>query len=77
MREIYINSDLDPLTEFSTSNRSSEFKNIFLWNHLSDDHVDLPSEISSARERVSPFELEGKSLETREFPNGVKVGRNK
>ena len=46
MRDIYINSDLDPLAEFSTSNRSSEFKNIFLWNDLSDDHVDFSSEIS-------------------------------
>ena len=32
MRNIYINSDLNQLTKFSSSNRSTEFKDILPWN---------------------------------------------
>ena len=32
MRDIYINSNLNPLTEFTSSSRSSEFKDILSWN---------------------------------------------
>ena len=32
MRDIYINSNLNPLTKFTSSNRSTEFKDIFPWN---------------------------------------------
>ena len=31
-RDIYINSNLNPLTKFTRSSRSTEFKEIFLWN---------------------------------------------
>ena len=32
MRDIYINSDLNPLPKFSRSSRSTEFKDILQWN---------------------------------------------
>ena len=32
MRDIYINLNLNPLTKFPSSNRSTEFKNILPWN---------------------------------------------
>ena len=32
MRDIYINSNLNPLTEFTSSSRSTEFKDIPSWN---------------------------------------------
>ena len=32
MRDIYINSNLNPLTKFTSSNRSTEFKDIPPWN---------------------------------------------
>ena len=32
MRDIYINSNLNPLTKFPTSNRSTDFKDILPWN---------------------------------------------
>ena len=32
MRDIYINSNLKPLTKFTSSSRSTEFKDILLWN---------------------------------------------
>ena len=32
MRDIYINSNLNPLTKFTSSNRSTEFKDILPWN---------------------------------------------
>ena len=32
MRDIYINSNLNPLTKFTSSNRSTNFKDILPWN---------------------------------------------
>ena len=32
MRDIYINSNLNPLTKFTNSSRSTEFKDILRWN---------------------------------------------
>ena len=32
MRNVYINSNLNPLTEFTSSSRSTEFKDLFPWN---------------------------------------------
>ena len=69
-RDIYINSNLDPLTKFSTSSRSTKFK-----EHFSNDHKDHPSQ---HKKGVSPFKFEGKSKETEtttlsEFPNRGKA----
>ena len=32
MRDIYINFNQNPLTKFTSSSRSTEFKDIFAWN---------------------------------------------
>ena len=32
MRDIYINSNLNPLTKFTSSKRSTKFKDILPWN---------------------------------------------
>ena len=32
VRDIYINSNLNPLKKFTSSSRSTEFKDIFPWN---------------------------------------------
>ena len=32
MRDVYIHSNLDPTTKFSTSSRSTEFKDFFPWS---------------------------------------------
>ena len=32
MRDIYINSNLNPLTKFTSSSRSTKFKDIVTWN---------------------------------------------
>ena len=32
MRDIYINSNLNPLTKFTSSSRSTELKDVLQWN---------------------------------------------
>ena len=32
VRDIYINSNLNPLTKFTSSSRSTEFEDILIWN---------------------------------------------
>ena len=32
MRDVYINSNLNPLTKFTSSSRSTEFEDILIWN---------------------------------------------
>ena len=40
MRDIYINFKLNPLTKFTSSSRSTEFKDNPPMEHLSNDHED-------------------------------------
>ena len=45
MRDIYINSNLNPHTKFTSSSRSTEFKDGRpLMEHLSNDHEDCPNQ---------------------------------
>ena len=45
MRDIYINSNLNPLTKFTSSSRSTEFKDSLPpMEHLSNDDEDRPSQ---------------------------------
>ena len=44
MRDIYINSNLNPITKFTSSSRSTEFKDILPRNLLSNDHKDYPNQ---------------------------------
>ena len=43
MRDIYINANLDPLTEFTSSSRTTEFKDPPM-DRLSDDHKGHPNQ---------------------------------
>ena len=81
MRDIYINSNLNPLTKFTSSSRSTEFKDILPWNISQMIMKTIPIStrivISYAMKRDIPFEFDGKSVETvtiiwSEFPNGEK-----
>ena len=69
MRDIYINSNLNPLTKFTSSSRSTEFKDILSWNFFQMITKTVP---------VSTIEFIGKSMESEittssEFPNGGKA----
>ena len=45
VRNIYINSNLNPLAKFTSSSRSTEFKHILPWNEdLSNDPEDGPNQ---------------------------------
>ena len=82
MKDIYINSNLNPLTKFPTSSTSTEFKNNPPMEHLSNYHKTIPIStrivISYAMGQASCFEFTGKSMENEattwsEIPNGWKV----
>ena len=42
MRDIYINSNLNPITKFTISSKSTDFRD--LYRPLSNDHEDLPNQ---------------------------------
>ena len=82
MRDIYINSNLNPLTKFTSSSRSTEFKDILRWNISQMITKTIPIStrivISYAIKRGIPWWIDGKSMETEktawsEFPNGGKA----
>ena len=86
MRDIYINSNPNPLTKFTSSSRSTELKDILPWNISQMITKTIPITtrivISYAMKLcyASCFEFDGKSMETGtttlpEFPNGGKVIR--
>ena len=66
MRDIYINSDLNPLTKFTSSSRSAEFKNILPWNNseVIIKTVAISMRISYAVKWGICCEFDGKSMET-------------
>ena len=68
MRDIYINSSLNPLTKFTSSSRTTEFKDILSWN-ISEMIVNtIPIStrivIGHTVKWTSCFEFIGKSMET-------------
>ena len=68
MRDIYINYNLNPLTKFTSSSISIEFKDILPWNisQLITKTVPISMRIviSYAIKRGIPLEFDGKSMET-------------
>ena len=44
MRDIYINSNLNPLIKFTSSSRSTEFKRYHPMEHLLSDHKECPNQ---------------------------------
>ena len=82
MRDIYINSNVNPLTKFTRSSRSTEFKNILPWNIswmiIKTVTISMRIFIAYAINRVSHCKFDGKSMEIEittwsEFPNGGKA----
>ena len=74
MRDVCISSNLNPLTKFASSRRSTEFKDILPWNisEMITKTIWISTRIfkSYAMKRASHFEFNGKSIETTwlEFP---------
>ena len=63
MKDIYINSNLNPLTKFTNSSRSTEFKDILPWNIF---QIIIPISrriVVMRRNGASCFEFIGKSME--------------
>ena len=80
MRDLHINSNLNPLTKLTGSRKSTELKDIFPWNIFQMITKTIPIRtgiaISFAMKRASCYEFDGKSMETEtwsEFSNGGKA----
>ena len=77
MRDIYINSNLNPLTKFTSSSRSTKFKDIFPWNISQMITKTIPIStrivISYVMKRGIPLEMESEATTWSEFPNGGKA----
>ena len=82
MMNIYINSNLNPLTKFFSGSRNTKFENILPWNISQMIMKTIPSSmgiiISNVITQGIPFEFERKSMETEtttwtEFPNWGKA----
>ena len=67
MRDIYINSSLDPLTKFTSSSRSTKLKDILPW---SISHM-ITKTISISTKVVISYAMKATILS--EFPNGRKA----
>ena len=71
MRDIYINSNLNPLTKFtSSSSRSTEFKPM---EHLSNNHKDRPNQNENIHKLCNETSMETDKTTWSEFPNGGKA----
>ena len=82
MMDIYINSNLNPLTKFTSSSRSTEFKDILPWSIFLKIKKTIPVSMRKVKGYTMKwgirFEFGKKSLETEtttwsEFPNGWKA----
>ena len=82
MRDIYINSNLNPLTKFTISRRSTELKDILPWNIsqmiTKTMQISTRIAINNAMKQGIHCEYDGKSMETEttpwsELPKGGKA----
>ena len=82
MRDIYINSNLNPFTKFNSSSRNTEFKDILPWHSSQMITKTVPSSTRIVTryvwKGVSGCEFDGKSMEIEtttwsEFPNRWKA----
>ena len=68
MRDIYINSNLNPLTKLTSSSRSTKLKDILSWNISQMIMKTIPIStrivISYAINEASHCQFDGKSMET-------------
>ena len=80
MRHLYINSNLNSLTKFTSRSRSTEFKDTIPWNisKLITKTIPISTRIVKCYATKYCCEFDGKSIETgtttrSEFPNGGKA----
>ena len=79
MGDVYINPNLNPLTQFTSSSRSTKFKDILLWNISQMITKTTPISTRIVKwNRTSHCEFDGKLMATKtttwlEFPNGGKA----
>ena len=79
MRDTYFNSNVDPLTKFSSSRKRIKCKKNSAMEHLGTiTRISTRINISCAMERTPSFVFGGKFVETEtktksEFPNGENV----
>ena len=68
MRDIYINSNLKPLTKFTSSSRSTKFINILPWNIsqmiMKTVPISMRIMINYAMKQDISYEFDRKSMET-------------
>ena len=68
VRDIYINRNLNPLTQFTSSSKSTEFKDIFPWIITQIITKTIPIRtriiISYAMKQTYSFEFFGEPIET-------------
>ena len=80
IRDIYINSNFNPLTKFHSNSRGTEFKDIPPMEHLSNDHEDYPNQHKNNHKLcneavhlvLSLTEGQWKLRQQHDFPNGGK-----
>ena len=79
MRDTYFNSNIDPLTKFSSNSKRIKCKKILPWHIFQTiTRISTRINISCAMERTPSFVFEGKFVETEtkiksEFTNGENV----
>ena len=77
MRDIYISSNLNSLTKFTSSSRSTKFKDILPWKISQMITKTIPIStrivISYVMKRGIPLEMESEATTWSEFPNGGKA----
>ena len=53
MRDIYLSSNLNPLTQFTSCSRSTKFKDIRPFEHLSNGQEDHPNQLKNCHKPSS------------------------
>ena len=65
MRDIYINSNLNPLTKFTSSSRSTEFEDILIWDISQMTMKTVPISVRIVISNAMKQDISGKSMETK------------
>ena len=65
MRDVYINSNLNPLTKFTSSNRSTEFEDILIWDISPMIMKTVPIRVRIVISNAMKQGISGKSMETK------------
>ena len=65
MRDVYINSNLNPLTKFTSSSRSTEFEDILIWDISQMTMKTVPISVRIVISNAMKQDISGKSMETK------------